>query len=603
MNLIRFRPVLILAFGTIFLGSCVVEEVNVCKENAKVCVSGSSYEPNFKEKAEISLEEIEAVVSDDEFKVTGSCAPLSSTVSIDIDRDLVATSGFSDDLFECECKASGLACPTISVDRDAYGADDFSVFATLKTPYKREKTTELSTSVKILALTLNAPSQIDDGDTLTLTGSCSPSGATISIQAPSGFSPASQSCSCSANALSGCSVLTESSSTLNTQVAVSATLTYGSSTVDSTAQTLVYNAAPTAVSAQTGVGYSYQASQLGGLSFIRYGNQPGSNPLNLVGHRELSDFVDDPYGNADGIREDGSEAVRDYAASHNTEDGGIRGWSQSASIDKYADINGKITPKPGAAQSGDVYRGYFVPSTDGIYTFSNTVSPDNSVRILMSPNECPKDMQAVLSADWAASKGAVNPDSTWILNKNGQWVGSNMFKHDTSAFFPSGSGNAQYAHGDVYLVAGNIYYLEIRYGEGGGAANFGFGIARRDFDGQNQSGATNLLASTMLPYSGSDAYVSRQACGGSTYDASTLFSDAEGDDLIYSAYLVTSGGSAIAGTAGTLAHLGLSLDETTGILTGTPNGNYTDQKIVFRAKDPSGSNTWVNSPAIEIIGN
>src|SRR5690606_36755603 len=119
---------------------------------------------------------------------------------------------------------------------------------------------------------------------------------------------------------------------------------------------------------------------------------------------------------------DGSEVLRNYHPSYNTNDHLALGWAVTSTVDKYADANEEITPYPNASVSGDVYRGYFVPSQDGIYKFANTVRPDNSVRFLMSLNECPKDVRALVSADWAGAKvGAAHADSIWIKDKNGTY--------------------------------------------------------------------------------------------------------------------------------------------------------------------------------------
>lgn len=372
----------------------------------------------------------------------------------------------------------------------------------------------------------------------------------------------------------------------------------------------------------TGLGSSYQASQLGGLSFVRFGNEPPGDTNNDVAHSELLAFIDDPFGNAAGgfsahcyfynCPSGGRFSVQ-IGGNATSFDHKALGWSISANNDKYADGNGKITPVPGAHLSGDVYRGYFVPANDGIYTFANRTQPDNSVRFLMSNSECSNKARPIISADIFGEQGAVDQDSVAIQAGGGNLTNrfaatgawhfntNDTYLHNTASFFPGGSGHAQYQNGDVYLTAGNIYYLEIRYGEGGGGQAFEFGVDRKNFDGTGSTGVQDLLASQMLPYSGTDRYQTRQICSGQSYDASELFNDPEGDTLTFSARLVNADGSRISGSASLPSYVGLSVNATTGVISGTANGLLTTQKIVFRAKDPAGSNRWSETSPLVII--
>jgi hypothetical protein len=547
----------------------------------------------------INLTPQSVVISGSSFKPTGTCATDAATVSIDFGNDGNATAGFSTDPLNCTCQGGAVNCPNVTVDFATFGAETIS--------YKTSLTDAVGTSVDdtdtnattIITLTLTNAAQLRDDTALDITGTCSPNGSTVTITAPTGLAPASQTCTCASNNLSACTDLTESTATLNTSLSVGASITY-SGTTHSTSKTItVFNDPPEALSLESGVGNAYESNQPGGLSFVRYGNHSPDD--NRVGHNELTDFVDDPIGNADGVRSDSSTVGvgLDYVTGYGT-DGGSAGWILSASNDKYTGDAGKIIPVAGVNRFGDLYRGYFIPPSDGIYTFLNLVSPDNAVRIMMSPNECPHKSIPVFSADWGALKGAVHPDSIAIKNQLGTYSGNYIFNHDTGDFFPNSRADENYADGDVYLKANKIYYLEIRYAEGGGSKAFSFGYQRRNIAvGSAKDASTFLPASSMLPFSGADKYAPRQGCQGA-YEASYIFSDPEGQTMTYSARVVNADGSAISdSTASQVNYIGLSFNTSTGSLSGTLNGNYSTQKIIFKATDPVGNAT--ESPPIPMI--
>lgn len=544
--------------------------------------------------AAVSLAAPSAVLSGDSFVLSGTCSGELGTITVDIGNDSTPTAGVSTDPLSCTCENSVFTCPVVTITHPQFTLQTVSYKTSISSSWAGSAHQTSNNATALVHLSLTGRPVVGIGLTLKPEGSCSPNSATVTLTAPAGFTPPSISCACTAGGLAACGDFTESTAAHDTPLTLSASITSDGKTKTATRTLSVGNQPPIALSGASGAGNAYQSGQLGGLSFTRYGHGKPTQ----VSHDEMMDFIDDPMGHADGQRADGSDARQAYEWAGTSE----LGWTVSAleTNDKYADEHNEIIPVEGDDYFGDTYRGYFVPPQNGVYKFVAEI-PDNAVRLMMSPNECPQNAIAIVSADLAHNMGAVDPASIWINGNGGAYEGTQRYNHNTAVFFPNGQIDTEYGHGTVYLLANKIYYLEIRYAEGGGGNSFSFGMDRRDFESSTWDGVANLKANTMLPYSGADQYVPRQACGGSSYNASLLFTDPESDAMEYKVRLVNSDGSEISGAGSDVSSVGLSFDTTTGVLSGTANGNYTTQKLVFSARDPGGSNLWTDSSAIILV--
>ncbi len=544
--------------------------------------------------ASVSLSAPSTMISGNSFVLSGTCSGELGAISVDIGNDTTATAGVSTDPLSCTCENSVFTCPAVTITYPTFSSQTVSYKTSISSSWAGNANQTSNNATTLVHLSLTGRPVVGIGLTLNPEGSCSPNSATVTLTAPIGFTPASISCACTSGALTACADFTESTAAHDTPLALSASITHGGQMQTATRTISVGNQPPIALSGSSGAGNAYQSGQLGGLTFTRYGH---GNPTQ-VSHDEMMDFIDDPIGNADGYRADNSIARQVYGWDGTSE----LGWDVSASEtqNKYADGNNEITPVGGGDFFGDTYRGYFVPPEDGAYKFVAAI-PDNAVRLMMSPNECPKNAIPVVSADAAGNMGAVDPASIWVNGNGGAYDGTQRYNHKTATFFPGGESDPEYGHGTLYLRANKIYYLEIRYAEGGGGNSFSFGMDHRDFGSSTWDGVANLKANTMLPYGGTDQYVPRQACGGSSYNASLLFTDPESDAMEYKVRLVNNDGSEISGAGSAISSVGLSFDTTTGVLSGTANGSYTTQNLVFSARDPSGSNLWTDSSPIALV--
>jgi VCBS repeat-containing protein len=356
-------------------------------------------------------------------------------------------------------------------------------------------------------------------------------------------------------------------------------------------------------------------SQRGGLSLTRWGgNAPGTTFPDRVTHDEADEFLDQLL--------DESGVLIPYAFPSDfdgvsTSDGHGRladGWNLTPSFEnnKYA-RNGRLIPFINSEREyGEFYSGYFVPAKTGIYRF-RTTTLDDVLRLLISPSEYFSDLEKIISgtidtasmrrvmADTVRDQGAsVGVLATYDLGSDeitncrgteffvGQACGG---PHDTSRFFQDG--RAGYQHGYVYLEKGNVYATQVRFMEGGGSVAFDFEYDYKASDSSPWEGWKAIDASVVIPKEGADAYSNRliSASGSVNFDSSNLFYDSEQDILEYSARLVLPDGSAFVGPGQTsdVSEIGLSINITSGLLTGSLNSVYANApvkpRIEFKATE------------------
>jgi hypothetical protein len=151
-----------------------------------------------------------------------------------------------------------------------------------------------------------------------------------------------------------------------------------------------------------------------------------------------------------------------------------------------------------------------------------------------------------------------------------------------------------YKNGYVLLKQGNVYSLELRFGEGGGVVAFEFEYDRKDqsCDPINNSptstcwdGFRGMDASVLVPREGSDAYDPQlipAPAGVVGLDVKTLFYDAEQDILDYTARLVNPDGTQF--LSGDIAEIGLTLNAQNGLLSGSLNAVYTDPLLLLKPR-------------------
>lgn len=385
-------------------------------------------------------------------------------------------------------------------------------------------------------------------------------------------------------------------------------------------------------------------SKRGGLSMRRWGGSgtplPGSCTLtggrnNLVQHIEIDNFIEKPFGAATGYYDITTDPIQiphitgDVYGSEPQD-----GWCNEPVYvdDKYpvnsvpfcSDTNfdttgtrGKIIPCVNAARSyGEIYSGYFVPAQTGVYKFRTRVI-DNTIMLRIAPTEYYDDTQKLFVANWqdasmeAVLRSLINyptEDFGSTAARNSEFAGTGSgtsltnyraIPYNTELFFNLNGITTDYSPGYIYLKQGNVYAFEMRFGEGGGGVHFDFEYNRKDVGTSTWDGWTPMDASVVVPDRGPNAYTpfEIEVGGGNavSFDAKTLFYDAEMDVLEYSARLVNLDGTSYGD--GTIGQIGLSINLLTGMLTGNLNAYSGDPRIVIKAKERrSGGNETESLP-------
>lgn len=273
--------------------------------------------------------------------------------------------------------------------------------------------------------------------------------------------------------------------------------------------------------------------------------------------------------------------------------------------------NGRINPCINTTRAyGETYTGYFVPAQTGVYRFRSSTPVDDIVRLLMAPTEYVEDLMPVITSNHTG----VNNLTASLYNILGDArVANQEFSpnnhpaagHDTSIFYKELyeapaiplANQGSYRKGYTYLKQGNVYAFEIRFQEGAGDVRFAFEYNRKDLncDPNNASptgscwdGWAAMDTSILVPSDGDSAHtplVIPVASNVVSFNASTLFYDAELDVLDYTARLVTPNGDVY--NDGSIAQIGLSINLLSGQLTGTLANMPAQNKprIVIKAKE------------------
>lgn len=396
----------------------------------------------------------------------------------------------------------------------------------------------------------------------------------------------------------------------------------------------------------------------GGLSMRRWGGTgttpaqgctiPNGRDNNIV-HIEIDNFIQQPFPATGSYYDILNTASNPEQAAHN---GDIRsgesenGWCSapvhedtkyptgSTSFCGNSNFNaaaniGKVIPCINGARSyGEVYSGFFVPATTGVYKF-RTRAVDNTVLLKIAPTEYAEDNTEIFIANWAddnleqALRSLINyptDDLGSTAARNSEFAGSGSgtsltnyraIPYDTNIFYdlngiPSTSNyNNNYSKGYMYMTQGNIYAFEMRFGEGGGSVVFDFEFDRKDLNGSTWDGWRTMDASVVVPNRGvttshTPFLLPVGALNAVNFETKDLFYDAELDLLEYSARLVNADGT-VYGT-GSIGQIGLSIGLLSGILEGNLNGTYTSlaehlkPRIVFRATERFGGSLAESLP-------
>lgn len=273
---------------------------------------------------------------------------------------------------------------------------------------------------------------------------------------------------------------------------------------------------------------------------------------------------------------------------------------------------GRITPCINLKRSyGETYSGYFVPAQTGIYRF-RTRRIDDNIRLFLAPTEYLEDLTPVVTVSYCVGSmvtmtqsiaPGLNTGSTCSSEFRGTPGGPTGGDYGAAVGAPTSifyEGTTEsYKNGYVLLKQGNVYALELRFAEGGGAVAFEFEYDRKD---QSCDPTTNsptsgcwdgfrpIDASVLVPAEGSDAHDPQVIDAPSnvvSLDVKTLFYDAEQDILDYTARLINPDGSVY--LTGDISEIGLTLNAQNGLLSGTLNAGYLAAnprpRIVFTATE------------------
>ncbi len=285
--------------------------------------------------------------------------------------------------------------------------------------------------------------------------------------------------------------------------------------------------------------------------------------------------------------------------------------SQSAFL--TAGNGGRVTPCINGTRSyGETYSGYFVPASTGVYRF-RTRRIDDNIRLFLAATEYIEDLTPVVTVSYCVGSmvtmtqsiaPGLNTGSTCSSEFRGTAGGptggdyGSAVGAPTQIFFDGTTDS--YKNGYSLLKQGNVYALELRFGEGGGAVAFEFEYDRKD---QTCDPSTNsptsvcwdgfkpLDASVLVPAEGTDMHnpqvITAAALNAISLDVKTLFYDAEQDILDYTARLVNPDGTVY--LTGDIGDIGLTLNAQNGLLSGTLNAGYLAAnprpRIVFKATE------------------